>query len=52
MNGTWCAYSGDPVKYINKWRLVHNVMGEEAPKAMMLWSVFTFQEYRIEQYYP
>lgn len=52
MNGTWCAYSGDPVKYIDKWRLVHDVMAKEAPKAMMLWSVFTFPEYRIEQYYP
>ena len=52
MNGTWCAYSGDPTAYIDKWRLVHDVMQEEAPEAMMLWSVFTFPESQIERYYP
>ena len=52
MNGNWCAYSGDPAAYIETWRLVHDVMQEEAPEAMMLWTVFTFPEYRIERYYP
>ncbi len=52
MNGTWCAYSGDSTAYIEKWRLVHDVMEQEAPKAMMLWTVFTFPEEQIEKYYP
>ena len=42
MNGDWTAYSGDPEKYIEKWRLVHDVMAEEAPNVMMVWTVFTF----------
>lgn len=52
MNGTWCAYSGDPDTYIEKWRLVHDSLEEDAPKAMMLWTVFTFPEEQIERYYP
>jgi len=52
MNGTWCAYSGDPTKYIEKWKLVHDVLEEEAPNAIMMWSVFTFPEYTIMDYYP
>jgi hypothetical protein len=52
MNGTWCAYSGDPQKYIEKWRLVHDVMEKEAPNVMMLWTVFTHPQNTILTYYP
>ncbi|MDS1030370.1 glycosyl hydrolase [Bacillota bacterium LX-D] len=52
MNGTWAAYSGNPQKYIAKWRLVHDVMAEEAPNVMMVWTVFTFPQNTILQYYP
>lgn len=52
MNGDWVAYSGDPALYKEKWRLVHRVMEKRAPKAMMLWSVFTFPEHTILKYYP
>lgn len=52
MNGAWAAYSGDPQKYIEKWRLVHDVMEEEAPNVIMVWTVFTFPQANIKKYYP
>lgn len=52
MNGDWTAYGGDPKKYIEKWRLVHDVMKEEAPNVMMVWTVFTFPQSNILSYYP
>jgi|GEM_PF-1950818 len=52
MNGDWCAYSGDPELYIEKWRLVHRVMEEEAPNVAMVWTVFTNPQGNILQYYP
>ncbi|WP_010648283.1 glycoside hydrolase family 26 protein [Oceanobacillus massiliensis] len=52
MNGTWTAYSGNQELYIQKWKLVHNVMEEEAPNVMMLWNVFTMPEGTIEDFYP
>ncbi len=36
MNGNWAAYSGDPDLYIEKWKLVHSVMKEEAPNVIMV----------------
>lgn len=52
MNGTWTAYSGKPDLYIEKWRLVHDVMEAEAPNVMMLWNVFTMPENTIDDFYP
>jgi hypothetical protein len=52
MNGTWTAYSGNPQQYIEKWRLVHNVMAEEAPQVIMVWTVFTFPQKTILSFYP
>ncbi|MBO8167651.1 MAG: copper amine oxidase [Thermoanaerobacteraceae bacterium] len=52
MNGNWTAYSGDPQKYIEKWRLVHDVMEEEAPNVIMVWTVFTFPQATIQKFYP
>lgn len=52
MNGNWTAYSGDPELYLEKWKLVHDVMEEEAPNVMMLWNVFTMPEQSIAKYYP
>lgn len=52
MNGNWTAYSGDPKQYIKKWQLVHDVLAEEAPNAIMMWSVFTFPEETMMSYYP
>lgn len=52
MNGTWANYSGNPKQYIEKWRLVHAVMEEEAPNVAMVWTVFPFPEESITSYYP
>lgn len=52
MNGDWAAYSGDPELFVEKWKLVHGVMREEAPNVMMVWTVFTFPQNAILWYYP
>lgn len=52
VNGTWMPYHGDPAKYCEKWRVVHDVMEAEAPNVMMVWTVFTFPEKTILPYYP
>ena len=52
MNGTWTNYSQDPDKYIEKWKLVHQVMEEEAPNVAMLWAVLSVPEGEIDKFYP
>ncbi|RKQ15745.1 copper amine oxidase [Oceanobacillus bengalensis] len=52
MNGNWTAYSGNAELYIEKWKVVHDVMQEEAPNVMMLWNVFTMPEHTISEFYP
>lgn len=52
MNGTWTFYSGNSELYIEKWKLVHRVMNENAPNVMMLWNVFTMPESTIDEFYP
>jgi len=52
MNGNWTSYSGDPPKYIEKWQLLHDVLAEEAPQVMMVWTVFTFPQKTVLSYYP
>jgi hypothetical protein len=52
MNGAWTAYGGNPKKYIEKWQLVHQVMKEEAPNVIMVWTVFTFPQNTILRFYP
>lgn len=52
MNGTWTNYSQDPVKYVEKWKIVHQVMKEEAPNVAMLWAVLAVPEEEIDKFYP
>ncbi|MFF2483373.1 glycoside hydrolase family 26 protein [Paenibacillus sp. NPDC058071] len=52
MNGSWTRYSGDPARYIEAFRMVHDVLEEEAPKAAMVWTVLSLPEKTIESYYP
>jgi hypothetical protein len=52
MNGNWMAYSGDPERYIEKWRLVFRVMREEAPNVAMVWCPFSSPRDNIPRYYP
>jgi hypothetical protein len=52
MNGDWVPYSGDPAKYIEKFRLVAKVMKEEAPNVAMVWCPFEIPVRTIQDYYP
>ncbi|MGD8239238.1 MAG: glycosyl hydrolase [Armatimonadota bacterium] len=52
MNGTWMPYSGDPKKYVEKFRLVHDVLERIAPNVAMVWCVFATPIATIKQYYP
>lgn len=38
MNGSWVAWYGNPQLYIEKFRLVHDIMEEEAPNVAMVWA--------------
>jgi len=52
MNGDWVVWHGDPQKYIEKFRLVHDVMAEEAPNVAMVWSPGDVPAYSMDVYYP
>ncbi|WP_123041240.1 glycoside hydrolase family 26 protein [Cohnella candidum] len=52
MNGEWVAWNGDPKKYIEKWRLVHDIMAKEAPNVAMVWSPNFLPRDNIDPYYP
>lgn len=52
MNGDWCAYHGSPKLYIKKFRVIHDVMKEDAPNVAMVWAVFSVPQKSIPEYYP
>src|ERR1051326_7157964 len=39
MNGDWTPYHEDPALYRAKFRLVHRVLAQRAPKAALIWCV-------------
>ncbi|WP_135556935.1 stalk domain-containing protein [Paenibacillus cymbidii] len=52
MNGAWVPWHGDPQKYIEKFRLIYNVMREEAPNVALVWSPGDVPRYTMDAYYP
>lgn len=52
MNGAWVPWHGDPQKYIEKFRLIHSIMAEEAPNVAMVWSPNFSPPSTIDDYYP
>lgn len=52
MNGPWVNYHGDAKKYIDKFRLVSNIMRERAPNVAMVWCPYTTPKRFIRDYYP
>ncbi|TJY42585.1 copper amine oxidase [Cohnella pontilimi] len=52
MNGDWTPWHGDPKKYVEKWRLVHDIMAEEAPNVAMVWAPNFLPRDNIDPYYP
>lgn len=52
MNGDWMVYSGNPDLYIEKWRLVYELLHEIAPNVIMVWCPFATPRRNIPDYYP
>ncbi|GAB7053713.1 MULTISPECIES: stalk domain-containing protein [unclassified Paenibacillus] len=52
MNGNWVVWHGDPQKYIQSFRMVHDIMEQEAPNVAMVWSPGQVPMYSIAPYYP
>ncbi|MFE5320469.1 glycoside hydrolase family 26 protein [Paenibacillus sp. NPDC056579] len=52
MNGAWVPWHGNPELYIEKFRLIHKIMKEEAPNVVMVWSPNFAPANNIEEYYP
>ncbi|WP_102349071.1 glycoside hydrolase family 26 protein [Bacillus sp. Marseille-P3661] len=52
MNGEWVPWSRDPQKYVEKFRLIHDIMEEEAPNVAMVWSPNFLPRHNIDPYYP
>ncbi|MDF2717249.1 MAG: copper amine oxidase [Paenibacillus sp.] len=52
MNGDWTAWSGDAAKYIEKFRIVANVMHAEAPNVAMVWSPGDVPRFNMAGFYP
>lgn len=52
MNGTWVKWHGNPKVYIEKFRLVSNIMKELAPNVAMVWSPSSDPKQVINDYYP
>ncbi|MGF7035967.1 hypothetical protein J2T17_007018 [Paenibacillus mucilaginosus] len=52
MNGAWVPWHGDPALYVEKFRLIHDIMEEEAPNVAMVWSPNFSPAEGIDAYYP
>lgn len=52
MNGDWVPWYGDPVTYIEKWKIVTQVMRGEAPNVAMVWAPNHVPAFNIDEYYP
>ncbi|MDF2671382.1 MAG: copper amine oxidase, partial [Paenibacillus sp.] len=52
MNGSWVLWHGEPQKYIEKFRLIHDIMEEEAPNVAMVWSPNFWPPDNMHEYYP
>lgn len=52
MNGDWVDWGLQPEKYIEKFKLVHDVMAEYAPNVAMVFAPNFFPWDNIEAYYP
>ena len=52
MNGTWTAWHGNPTLYREKFRIVHRVFKQYAPKVATIWCVNSVPTDTIDDYYP
>ena len=52
MNGKWVPWHGNQSLYIEKWKMVHDVMDQIAPNVAMVWSPSEMPLDQIDAYYP
>ena len=52
MNGPWVAWHRNSTQYVEKFRLISQVMKEEAPNVAMVWTPFAEPQRLIAQFYP
>lgn len=52
MNGKWVPWHGNPTLYIEKWKMVHDIMEEVAPNVAIVWSPSEMPLDKIDEYYP
>ena len=52
MNGDWVPWGLQPKKYIEKFKLVHDIMAQEAPNVVMVWAPNFFPWDNMADYYP
>lgn len=52
MNGSWVPWNDEPKKYVEKFRLVADVMHKVAPNVAMVWAPSDVPKYSMSQYYP
>ncbi|MCC7492738.1 MAG: hypothetical protein IT204_10340 [Fimbriimonadaceae bacterium] len=52
MNGDWEAYGGNPIPYVDKWRILARVIREEAPNVALVWCVAAGSPESYLPYYP
>ncbi len=52
MNGSWVPYGKNPAQYVQKFRLVSNVVHNYAPNVAMVWCPNEIPEDTIPSYFP
>lgn len=52
MNGTWTPYHNNPALYRDKFRLVHRVLHQHAPRVATIWCVNNPPLNNVQDYYP
>ncbi len=52
MNGDWTPWGMQPKKYIEKFRLVHDIMAQDAPNVAMVWAPNFHPWDNMAEYYP
>lgn len=52
MNGNWVPWGLQPEKYIEKFKIVHDILAKDAPNVAMVWAPNFFPWDNMANYYP
>ena len=52
MNGSWTAWDGSPQLYIEKYRLIHDILAVDAPNVAMVWAPNDYPWNNYSEFYP